>query len=492
MSRYPTRIQPGLRWPLLGCARLREWEGILQAELAPHTLMGRAGHAVAQLAQALYPHAQRIWVACGPGNNGGDGLVAAAALQAAGRHVHLTWLGDPTHAPADTQWAWAQAQDVPLCTDCPESADLVIDALLGLGQNRPPEGPCAAHLEHLHALAVPVLHVDVPTGLDPETGVWHGPALAPVPRHTLALLAPTPGLFTAQGRDASGEVWWDDLGGAQTPSGPTTLAHPEAWLITGVTPAPARPHVSHKGLFGDVAVVGGATGMTGAASLAALAALRGGAGRVYLALLAPEGRWDPALNPALMTRACEALDLPQCHVVCGCGGGEAVRAHLPRLISQSQSLVLDADALNALAQEPALVTRLQARAGRQRATVLTPHPLEAARLLGCSVREVQHNRLASAQALAQRYAAIVVLKGSGTVCAAQDHTPEIHHGGHPRLATAGSGDVLAGLIGAQLAQGHAPWLATQRAVALHGRLAAQWDPHAPFDASALALAITRD
>jgi len=139
-----------------------------------------------------------------------------------------------------------------------------------------------------------------------------------------------------------------------------------------------------------------------------------------------------------------------------------------------------------------LVTRLQARAGRQRATVLTPHPLEAARLLGCSVREVQHNRLASAQALAQRYAAIVVLKGSGTVCAAQDHTPEIHHGGHPRLATAGSGDVLAGLIGAQLAQGHAPWLATQRAVALHGRLAAQWDPHAPFDASALALAITRD
>ena len=193
-------------------------------------------------------------------------------------------------------------------------------------------------------------------------------------QNTLSLLTLKPGLFTASGRDAAGTVWFDDLG-AEAPH-----SEASAWLA-GAPPSAPRHHASHKGSYGDVAVIGGAPGMAGAALLAASAALHSGAGRVFACLL--DGSAGLANNqPELMLRTADTLDLSTMAVVCGCGGGTAVQALLPRVLSTAASLVLDADALNAIATDPPLQTLLRQRAQRGAATVLTPHPLEAARLLG--------------------------------------------------------------------------------------------------------------
>jgi len=194
---------------------------------------------------------------------------------------------------------------------------------------------------------------------------------------------------------------------------------------------------------------------------------------------------DPT-HPELMFRAPAALDTTALTVVAGCGGGQAIAAQLPRLLSTAARLVLDADALNAIAVDLQLQTQLRARAGRLRMTVLTPHPLEAARLLGCSATEVQRDRPGAAQGLADRYAACVVLKGSGTVIAAPGAVPVINPTGNARLATAGTGDVLAGLIGARLAQGETGVEAACAAVYQHGRAADDWPAQRPLAAGELA------
>ena len=180
-----------------------------------------------------------------------------------------------------------------------------------------------------------------------------------------------------------------------------------------------------------------------------------------------------------MFRRLDALELAHCTVVCGCGGGQAICAVLPKILSTARNLVLDADALNAVAADPALAQLLLARQGNSSlefSTVLTPHPLEAARLLGSSTAQVQADRLVAARQLATRYGAVVVLKGSGTVIAAPGETSCINHSGNALLATAGTGDVLAGMIGAQLAQGHAAFNATCSAVYAHGCIADDWRP----------------
>jgi hydroxyethylthiazole kinase-like uncharacterized protein yjeF len=214
--------------------------------------------------------------------------------------------------------------------------------------------------------------------------------------------------------------------------------------------------------------------MAGAALLAARAALHAGAGRVFVALLgSPALAVDPR-QPELMFRAPEALDLVQQVVVCGCGGGDAVRTVLPRVLSAAPRLVLDADALNAIAADTQLQTQLTARHHRGYATVLTPHPLEAARLSGTSAKEVQVDRLASAQQLAQRFQCVVVLKGSGTVIAAPGRPSAINSSGNALLATAGTGDVLAGMLGAGMASGMEAFEAACSAVFAHGRIADEW------------------
>lgn len=438
------------------------------------TLMQRAGHAVFQLSAALYPYAQQVWVACGPGNNGGDGLVAASywqeRMQHSGGQVTVSWLGQPERCSPDTlqALAMAQAAGVSIQRQAPTQFDLAIDALWGLGLQRPPEGLGSAWIHTLTSCSQPVICVDLPSGLHADTGQWlpEGPAQPMGPRHTLSLLTLKLGLWTGQGRACSGDIWLDDLETSPELAG----VPPTAWLQGSqpTTANRAQQHLGHKGTHGDVWVLGGqlperqAAGMVGAAWLAARAALCAGAGRVYVRTLqssphATSVAPDP-LYPEIMHRP----DLPpgqdplaaQATVVCGCGGGQRVAAWLPSLIRMAPRLVLDADALNALAADSTLVNTLHKRHHRGLSTVLTPHPLEAARLLKTVVAEVQHNRLEAAQTLANQTSCVVVLKGSGTVVAAPGLAPIINPTGNDLLGTAGTGDVLAGMLGAALAPHH--------------------------------------
>ena len=468
---------------LFDTAVTRRVERDAAATLPPHTLMQRAGQAVARLAMALAPDARTVWIACGPGNNGGDGFVAATQLHQKGFDVVVTAIGLPDRLPADARAAHdaAHRAGVVFAEQPPPSYELAIDALLGLGASRAPEGQMADWLRRMHAGAAPVLAVDLPSGLDADTGT-DGLTLRPnaTPCYCLTLLTLKPGLFTARGRDAAGEVWFDDLGCA------VSRADVAAAKLGGRPTDHQRPHASHKGSRGDVAVIGGAPGMAGAARLAASAALHAGAGRVFVAPLDPAAPMHDDALPALMFRRPETIDCATSVVVCGCGGGMAVRAVLPRVLSSAHTLVLDADALNAVASDVSLQAQLRRRSGRGWRTVLTPHPLEAARLLGSDTTQVQADRIHAAQRLADGFGCSVVLKGSGSVIATPGETPYINLTGNARLATAGTGDVLAGMIGARLAAGQSTELAARDAVWHHGALADRWPPTSTLTADALA------
>ena len=501
--------------PLDSVAATRRIEQLAASALPPHTLMERAGTAAARLALALAPHARCIWVACGPGNNGGDGFVTALQLHQWGKQVVVTWTGLPAGqatAPPDAESARlrAMAAGLTISAQAPDQFDVCIDALLGLGGDlNPKRAFTALILDWLHRMAAspaPQLCIDVPTGLNADTGSFDGgeshsdltdgsAARRPPPRFTLSLLTLKPGLFTARGRDRAGTVWFDTLGVVRN----ADLA-PTAWLLGADRAAPLSRtrslHASHKGSFGDVAVVGGESTpkshMLGAALLAARAALHAGAGRVYVALLGETGLTPlqtDVLQPELMFRSPDALNL-KAVIVCGCGGGQAIQAVLPRLLSSATRLVLDADALNAIAGEQALQTSLKARQSLGWQTIITPHPLEAARLLGSTANAVQADRLAAAASLVAQFGCTVVLKGSGTVIAAPGQTPCINSSGNALLATAGTGDVLAGMVGASLARGGSEFKAACSAVFWHGRLADQWAhdrPGASMTASNLRL-----
>ncbi len=496
----PLPVLPSQRaWPLFDTSASRRIEQTALASAAPFALMAQAGLGVARLALAVAPRAQNIWVVAGPGNNGGDGLVAARLLHQQGLAVRVSLLGDASRLPADAQQALAMAQQAGVLISAgldnlaaQGRADLAIDALLGLGSRRAPEGVIAEAVRRLNIDGRPVLAVDLPTGLCADTGQRLGD-VAVHASHTLALLTLKPGLFTAQGRDHAGRVWIDTLG-------LDCAAEPATARLTGPETLrallPSRAHAQHKGSFGDVLVLGGASGMGGAALLAARAALTAGAGRVYLARL--DGNTEPdAQRPELMPRSvAEALAqglLSRSTVVCGCGGGNAVQAVLPAVIEHAARLVLDADALNAVANDPRLLQALADRAAAQKPTLLTPHPLEAARLLGIGAADVQASRLHSASLLAGRCQAVVVLKGSGTVIAATGRSPQINPTGNARLGTAGSGDVLAGWLGglwSQAAESQG-FEAACASVWLHGHAAEANDTRLPLLAADLIEAMAR-
>ncbi len=473
---HPVRVVASATpWALHDAAATRRAEAAATAGHPQPALMERAGLAVARLGLALAPHAAAVQVWAGPGNNGGDGLVAARHLHAAGLRASVALLGDAAKLPADARAALRQAQDAGVSiTDrgLPPASpdDLLIDALLGLGAARAPAGDIAAAIRAVNTHRGATLAVDLPSGLHPDTGACLGDEAARCTA-TLALLTLKPGCHTGAGRDHAGDVWLDDLGAEPGP--------PSAWL-TGAPERPARPHASHKGSYGDVAVVGGAPGMVGAAWLAASAALTAGAGRVFCSLLDTTATpYDPS-RPELMGRSAwwlaDPAVLAATTVLCGCGGGEAVRPVLPALLAHVLWLVLDADALNAIAAEPALQRQLQARAARGWATVLTPHPLEAARLLQCEAKTVQGDRLRAAALLVERYGATVLLKGSGSVVATPGELPRINATGNAALATAGTGDVLAGWtagLWSQARNSDAADLAAM-AAAQHGAAADRW------------------
>ncbi len=456
-------MRPALRslehLPLHGTASSRAIEAQALQTSRPHALMQRAGAAVAKLALALQPHARQIWLLCGPGNNGGDGLVAARLLQAAGKQVRISLCSTAGRAaPPDAAWALQQAQAAGLAIETvlptsPPKADLLIDALLGLGLSRAPEGAAAEAIRLINHHPAPTLAVDLPSGMDGDSG---RASLSVQAQHTLALLSLKPGLFTAEGRSLCGEIWWDDLGQALAGSADARLLGRQALRDWRRLSGP-RGHASHKGSWGDVLVVGGATGMRGAAWLAARAALAAGAGRVYACLLQAEaGIAAPQDRPELMSWSESLLQFPdswQSHiVVAGCGGGAAIAAPLPDLLRHARRLVLDADALNAIAADTHLRQLLRARQTLAHPSLLTPHPLEAARLLQSDTAQVQADRLGAAQALSLEFGCTVLLKGSGTVIASPHQMPAINSSGSAALATAGTGDVLAGWLGGLWAQ----------------------------------------
>lgn len=456
-STMPCPVLPIRRsWPLHDAVASRAAEQRAAGMLPPHTLMARAGHATARLAMAIAPHARRVDICCGPGNNGGDGLAAAVELLRLGRVVRVWHLAATDRQPADAADAMRKARDAGVMLDpfAPErlDGDLVIDALLGLGSRGIESGPLAQAAQAILASQRTVLAIDLPSGLDGDTGRVPG-RIAVRADHCLSLLSLKPGLFTGSGRDLSGRVWFDDLGAA--PADDSAVA-----ILVGQDRVqrclPSRHHGQHKGSFGDVVVLGGAAGMVGAVWLAARGALASGAGRVWVAPLGGGTGFDPT-RPELMWRTPAAVLQPAVlagsTVVLGCGGGEAVREPLPAVLHHAARLVLDADALNVLAAEPGLASALRRRARRGLPSVLTPHPLEAARLLGSSATEVQAGRLQAARRLAAEFASVVVLKGSGTVIATPTTAvPLINATGNARLGTAGTGDVLAGWIGGHWSQ----------------------------------------
>ena len=468
--------------------------------------MEEAGLAIAKLALAIKPFANCHWIFCGPSNNGGDGLEAATHLHAWGQQVRVVLWQPPMVRPTDSVHALkkVRAMDIaiqdhlPLLEDLSVN-DLIIDALLGVGLRRKeteqptPSDKKISRVEDwiasIYQSGIQVLAVDIPSGLNANTGNFQEQSLQSLnvqATHTLQLLNAKPGCFTAQGRDACGTLWLETLG---TESLQKKL--PSAALLNA-NPAPqfSGLHASHKGTFGDVSIVGGEAlhvrgmGMTGAVDLAASAALHAGAGRVMTCLLSESlshpnhpvaglefsAVHNPAL-PEIIPRSFEALQLSVGVIVCGCGGGIAIKKVLAKVLQESTQLVLDADALNAIAQDPWLQDLLKKRATLNKSTVITPHPLEAARLLNTDTAGVQQDRLKAAQDLAQLFDCTVVLKGSGSVIAQTAQTSVINPTGNARLATAGTGDVLAGVVGARLAQGLTAFEGACAAVFEHGQAA---------------------
>jgi hydroxyethylthiazole kinase-like uncharacterized protein yjeF len=452
-------------------------EAMCKSQTMAESLMQKAGIAVARLAVAVAPHAQVFWIACGPGNNGGDGFQAACWLKRWGKTPVISYL-NPDSPPSDALAArsLALSLDIEVRSDIPMHWDACIDSMFGLGTLRPFSALHAAWMLAMNASDAPVIAVDLPSGLDGDRGF----ALEPHVRadFTLSLLSLKPGLFTGSGRDAAGEIWFNDLG--------NKCPAPAMAQLIGTPRREPRKHGTHKGSFGDVAILGGAPSMAGAALLAGCAALHGGAGRVYVSLLDERGHASTAVWPELMLRPWDQIDLTTTTVVAGCGGGEAIVPHLERLIQSAAKVVLDADALNHIARNGSLKRLLAQRLPQT--TVLTPHPLEAARLLDISTSEVQRDRIRWAQTMADEYRATVVLKGSGSIVAAHGHLPRMNATGNGQLATGGTGDVLAGLIGATMANGKTALEAASESVYRHGQVADAWDASLQGTLTASALA----
>ncbi|OAI63623.1 carbohydrate kinase [Ralstonia solanacearum] len=471
---------------LFGSAAVRALETAAGRALAPFTLMARAGEAAADWLQARAPRGHLLLVA-GPGNNGGDALVVATALHEAGRTVTVWLAADPARLPDDARRAWTEAcaANVPIeilhaPASVPATVTAIVDGLFGIGLTRPLTGLHAALVETLNGSGLPVYALDVPSGLSGDTGQPPAPDSPVVRAHaTLTFLAAKPGLFTGMGRDAAGDLALADLQAAQPAydgivEADAQINTPLRWLAH----IPRRRHNGHKGTYGSVAIVGGAQGMVGAPLLSARGALYLGAGKVHVVSLAADAPHVDCAQPELMLHTWGALDLGGMQALAagpGMGTGKDAYAALDHLLDRMLpgriAAVFDADALNLFARAPALLTRLTRLASGGAPIVLTPHPLEAARLLDTDAQTVQRDRLAAAQALVNRCGAVVVLKGSGTVIAAPGVPPTVNPTGNGGLASGGTGDVLTGMVGALLAQGVPAREAALAAVWLHGRAA---------------------
>jgi NAD(P)H-hydrate epimerase len=462
-------------------------QAIEQVGLPGRLLMENAGRSVACAIRRRYPEIRRPLVVCGAGNNGGDGFVVARVLHEWDRRVRpvVAALGDPGRRSEEARANFALVASAEVeCVEVKEpedldrslaAADLVVDAIFGVGLARPVEGLYADVLRRMAGADAPRVALDVPSTLSSDTGESLGPDLDPELIVTLGL--PKLGLVV---RPLAAEIVVADLG---LPRAACLAVAPRQHVLTPQAARarlPARPAGGHKGTFGHVLVVAGSTGKTGAAALAARGAVRTGAGLVTVAVPA-------SLNPVLEVKLTEAMTLPVAESVAGALGEAAADVLVPEAAARSAAVVgpglgtdpgtvraierlldalerpavVDADALNAFAGRP---EALRARGAR----VLTPHPGEMARLLGASVDGVQRDRIGAARKLASAASAVVVYKGPRSVIAGPDGQVFVNPTGGPGLATGGTGDVLAGALGALLAQGLSPLDAAALGAYLHG------------------------
>jgi NAD(P)H-hydrate epimerase len=473
-------------WPLVSAAEMRALDRhtIETLGVPGELLMELAGAAVAREAEALGAKGAPVWVACGAGNNGGDGLVAARHLHLRGVDVRIWPSVEPTawRGDAAANWRRAEAAGVPLvpARAKPPAGAVIVDAIFGTGLARAVEGTAAAAIRRIHEArpSSRVLAVDLPSGLDADTGQALGEAVAADLTVTLGL--PKLGLALEPGRSLAGRIVVARIGIADAAPGVAPRA--SLWTRGAAARAlPARPRTGHKGSFGHVLVIAGSEGKAGAAALAALGAARAGAGLVTIAC--PESQ-----NAVLQARLSEVMTAPVPEGAAHAFGAEAVKpvlelaaardvAALGPGIGRSEAtrgfvrqlaralacpLVLDADGLVAFADA---LGELRARPA---ATVLTPHPGEAALLLGTSAAEVNRDRPAAARRLAAESGAVVALKGAATVVAEPDGALVVNPTGGPALASGGTGDVLTGVIAGLLAQGLPPRDAAALGVFLHG------------------------
>lgn len=449
---------------------------------ADQPLLQRAGLAAADLASTLCgDRGAAVLILAGPGNNGGDAFELACHLRERFYDLSLVFIGDMSRLPSASMAACRRFVDaggqmldaIPASSVAPRWS-LIVDGLFGIGLQREMEGRYADLVNAANALAArdccPLLALDCPSGLDADTGQRRGATICA--SHTLSFIAGKPGLFTGDGPDCCGEMTL------------ATLALDAQKLLTPLLPSArtigidlfsqhlrSRAKNSHKGSNGKVGILGGESGMLGAAYLAGRAAFKLGSGRVYLGLLDPQAPSVDLCQPELMLRAPDALFSAGLTVLaCGPGMGDShpARLLLEQACALALPLVLDADALNLLAAEDALKVALASRVPEIAPSLLTPHPAEAARLLDCDTATVQADRIAAARELASRYRAYIALKGCGTIVAAPDGRCFVNTTGNPGLASAGTGDVLTGIVTALIAQGWPALEALLAAVHLHG------------------------
>jgi NAD(P)H-hydrate epimerase len=451
---------------------LRELDRIASEEMGipGYTLMTRAGSAAFRLLRRGWPRARRIVVVCGIGNNGGDGFVMARLAHEQGVQVEVLLLGDVALLRGDARRACeamlkAGVQASAFSAERWPAADVVVDAILGTGLDREVAGLHHDAIALINRQSAPVLALDIPSGLNADNGTAMGISVRAT--KTVTFIGLKQGLFTGQGPDYGGEINFDGL---EVPDELYQRLPASAFRISteGIDALlPPRPRSAHKGHHGHVLVVGGEQGMAGAVRLAGEAAARVGAGLVSLATHPAHAI---ALNPTRPELMCHGVDdggglsplLSKASVVAvgpGLGRDEWGQRLFGALLDSNLPMVMDADALYWLAAEPL----------RRNHWILTPHPGEAARLLGMTVGDVQADRWQAVRELHKRYGGVVVLKGAGTlVC--NGHDPlALSDSGNPGMAAGGMGDVLTGVIAGLLAQGLNPWQAALAGVHLHGR-----------------------
>lgn len=460
---------PHIIWPA-DALRLAEKEAADSLGLTLFELMRRAGEAAFQLARAQYPDSQHWLILCGHGNNGGDGYVVARLAQAQGIQVTLLALESEKPLPEEASAAreeWLSAGGMIHAANIPwpENITLIIDALLGTGLHSAPRQDIAEIIDHTNAHSAPVMALDIPSGLNAQTGATPGAVINAA--HTITFIALKPGLLTGKARDVVGRLHHHALGLEGWLAGQATvLRRFDASQLADWLP-PRRP-TSHKGDHGKLVIIGGEPGTAGAIRMTGEASLRAGAGLVRV--LTHQDNIVPILTarPELMVHELTAQSLEEslqwADVVAigpGLGQSEWGKKALRQTENFRKPMVWDADALNLLAINP----------DKRHNRVLTPHPGEAARLLNTSVAEIESDRLHSAQRLVKRYGGVVVLKGAGTIVANESGEMGIIDVGNAGMASGGMGDVLTGIIAALLGQRLTPYDAACAGCVAHGEAA---------------------